>query len=70
MSFLHRLFGGSDAPSAAAPAAPAAPPAPATPAAPAAPTPEGDTATVRRIVGQLEALPRIGHASWPARPTS
>ena len=57
MSFLHRLFGGSDAPSAAAPAAPAAPPAPATPAAPAAPTPEGDTATVRRIVGQLEALP-------------
>jgi uncharacterized tellurite resistance protein B-like protein len=51
MSFLHRLFGGSDAPPAAAPAAPAAPPAP------AAPTPEGDTATVRRIVGQLEALP-------------
>ena len=48
MSFLHRLFGGSDAPPAAAPAAPPAP---------AAPTPEGDTATVRRIVGQLEALP-------------
>ena len=48
MSFMHRLFGGSDAPPAAAPAAPATP---------AAPTPEGDTATVRRIVGQLEALP-------------
>jgi len=51
MSFLHRLFGGSDAPPAAAPAALAAPPVP------VAPTPEGDTATVRRIVGQLEALP-------------
>jgi len=50
MSFLHRLFGGSDAPPAAAPAA-------SPPPAPAAPTPEGDTATVRRIVGQLEALP-------------
>ena len=49
MSFLHRLFGGSDAPPAAAPAA--------SPPVPAAPTPEGDTATVRRIVGQLEALP-------------
>jgi len=50
MSFLHRLFGGSDAPPAAAPAA-------SPPPAPAAPTPDGDTATVRRIVGQLEALP-------------
>jgi uncharacterized tellurite resistance protein B-like protein len=49
MSFMHRLFGGSDAP----PPAPAASP----PAAPAPSTPQGDTATVRRIVGQLEALP-------------
>ena len=50
MSYLRRLFGGDDAPpSAASPASP--------PPAPAAPTPEGDTATVRRIVGQLEALP-------------
>lgn len=52
MSFMHRLFGGSDAP----------PPDPADPAplaAPisSAPTSAGDTATVRRIVGQLEALP-------------
>jgi uncharacterized tellurite resistance protein B-like protein len=54
MSFMHRLFGGSDAPPAAAPAAPAAPVAP---AASAPSTPQGDTATVRRIVGQLEALP-------------
>ena len=45
MSFLHRLFGGDDAP-----------PAPA-PAAPPAPTPAAETATVRRIVAQLEALP-------------
>lgn len=50
MSFMHRLFGGSDAPP---PAAPAASPPPAS----AASTPGGDTATVRRIVGQLEALP-------------
>jgi len=50
MSFLHRLFGGDDAPPSTAPAG-SPPPAPATP------TPEGDTATVRRIVGQLEALP-------------
>lgn len=50
MSFMHRLFGGSDAPP---PAAPAASPPPAS----AASTPQGDTATVRRIVGQLEALP-------------
>jgi len=49
MSFMHRLFGGSDAPSATAPATP--------PPATAASTPQGDTATVRRIVGQLEALP-------------
>jgi uncharacterized tellurite resistance protein B-like protein len=49
MSFMHRLFGGGDAPSAAAQATP--------PPATAAPTPAGDTATVRRIVGQLEALP-------------
>jgi uncharacterized tellurite resistance protein B-like protein len=50
MSFMHRLFCGSDAPPPAAPAA--------SPSAAAAPsTPQGDTATVRRIVGQLEALP-------------
>jgi uncharacterized tellurite resistance protein B-like protein len=55
MSLMHRLFGGSDAPPPDAPAAPA-PSAPAAPT-PAAPTPAGDTATVRRIVGQLEALP-------------
>jgi uncharacterized tellurite resistance protein B-like protein len=50
MSFMHRLFGGSDAP-------PPAPPAASPPPASAASTPQGDTATVRRIVGQLEALP-------------
>jgi uncharacterized tellurite resistance protein B-like protein len=50
MSFMHRLFGGSDAPPQAAPAA-------SPPPAPAPSTPQGDTATVRRIVGQLEALP-------------
>jgi uncharacterized tellurite resistance protein B-like protein len=49
MSFMRRLFGGSDAP----PPAPGASPS----AAPAPSTPQGDTATVRRIVGQLEALP-------------
>ena len=48
MSFLHRLFGGDDAPPATAPA-----PTP----APAAATPAAETATVRRIVSQLEALP-------------
>jgi len=47
MSLMRRLFGGSDTPPAAAPAPPA----------PASPTPAGDTATVRRIVAQLEALP-------------
>jgi uncharacterized tellurite resistance protein B-like protein len=46
MSFLHRLFGGTDAPPAPAPAPAAAPSAPA-----------ADTATVRKIVAQLEALP-------------
>ena len=50
MSFMHRPFGGSDAPP---PAAPGASPS----AAPAPSTPQGDTATVRRIVGQLEAHP-------------
>jgi uncharacterized tellurite resistance protein B-like protein len=50
MSFMHRLFGGSDAP-------PPAPPAASPPPASAASTPQGDTATVRRIVGQLESLP-------------
>jgi uncharacterized tellurite resistance protein B-like protein len=49
MSFMHRLFGGGDTPPPVAPAA--------SPAAPPAPTPAGDTATVRRIVGQLESLP-------------
>ena len=48
MSFLHRLFGGPDAP-----ATPAAP----TPAPTPPPTPAAETATVRRIVAQLEALP-------------
>ena len=49
MSFMRRLFGGSDVP--------ATPATPATPAAPAAPTPAAETATVRKIVAQLEALP-------------
>lgn len=50
MSFLRRLFGGDDAPPTTAPAdATAAPAVPATAAA--------DTATVRKIVAQLEALP-------------
>jgi uncharacterized tellurite resistance protein B-like protein len=49
MSFLRRLFGGDDA----TPPAPAAP----TPPVSAAPTLAADTATVRRIVAQLEALP-------------
>jgi uncharacterized tellurite resistance protein B-like protein len=48
MSFLHRLFGGDDSPAVKTPA-------PTTPAP--APTPEAETATVRRIVAQLEALP-------------
>jgi uncharacterized tellurite resistance protein B-like protein len=50
MSFMRRLFGGSDAPPPAPPAAPATPP-------PAASTAAAETATVRRIVAQLEALP-------------
>jgi uncharacterized tellurite resistance protein B-like protein len=50
MSFMRRLFGGSDAPPPAAPVAPATPP-------PAATTAAAETATVRRIVAQLEALP-------------
>ncbi len=49
MSFLHRLFGGTDAPATPAPPTPAPTPAP--------PTPAAETATVRRIVAQLEALP-------------
>lgn len=49
MSFLRRLFGAADDPSAVDPA---------DPAAPAAPVPAGgETATVRKIVAQLEALP-------------
>jgi len=47
MSFLRRLFGGDEAP--ATPAAQTPTPAP--------PTPAAETATVRRIVAQLEALP-------------
>lgn len=53
MSFLRRLFGGDDAPATASttlnPGAPAG--------AAATPTPEGETATVRKIVAQLESLP-------------
>jgi len=49
MSFLRRLFGGADVPSSAAPATAATPPAAAATAA--------DTATVRKIVAQLEAMP-------------
>lgn len=52
MSFLRRLLGGDDAPS-VAPAASS----PAAPAVLAAPTAEAETATVRKIVAQLEALP-------------
>lgn len=51
MSFLRRLFGGDDALSGASADATAAP-APAAPASTAA-----ETATVRKIVAQLEALP-------------
>lgn len=51
MSFLRRLFGGDEpAPVPAAPAPAAPPPAP-------APSPEAETATVRKIVARLEALP-------------
>lgn len=53
MSLLHRLFGGDDATPQTTPAQPAAPASP----TPAAPTPAAETATVRRIVAQLEALP-------------
>jgi len=48
MSFLRRLFGGDEAPAAVAPT-----PVPAA----AAPTTAAETATVRKIVAQLEALP-------------
>ena len=47
-SMFDRFFRKGDAPAAPAPAAPAAAPAP---------TSAGDTATVRRIVGKLEAMP-------------
>ena len=47
MSFIHRLFGGTDHPPAAAPA-----PAPVT-----TPPDAAETATVRKIVAKLEALP-------------
>lgn len=50
MSFLRRLFGGDDAPPTEVPAD-----ATATPAVPT--TPAAETATVRKIVAQLEALP-------------
>jgi uncharacterized tellurite resistance protein B-like protein len=51
MSFFRRLFGG-DEPAPPPPAATPAPPAPAL-----APTPEAETATVRKIVARLEAMP-------------
>ncbi len=47
MSFLRNLFGG-DAPAAAPPPTPVTAPAP---------TPEAETATVRKIVARLEAMP-------------
>ncbi len=48
MSFIHRLFGGDDHPPVPA----------AAPAAPAGPAPDAaETATVRKIVAKLEALP-------------
>jgi uncharacterized tellurite resistance protein B-like protein len=47
MSLLHRLFGGDDAP-----AVPAA-----TPQSAPAPAADAETATVRKIVAQLEAMP-------------
>jgi uncharacterized tellurite resistance protein B-like protein len=53
MSFLHRFFG-SNPPAAGAESAAQAAPASAPGASPAA---AADTASVRRIVGQLEALP-------------
>ncbi|HSW42357.1 MAG TPA: TerB family tellurite resistance protein [Patescibacteria group bacterium] len=54
MSFLRRLFGGDDSP----PASSAEPsPAPVAPPAPVAQAPDAETATVRKIVAQLEALP-------------
>ena len=49
MSFLRRLFGGDEAPAATA--------APTPVPTPAAQAPAAETATVRRIVAQLEALP-------------
>jgi uncharacterized tellurite resistance protein B-like protein len=61
MSFMHRLFGKSEPPDAPAPQAPVA-------QAPVAPGPQpmaGDTATVRRIVAQLDALPP-DRARWVA----
>lgn len=48
MTFLRRLFGGDDAPQPATPSAASAA---------ALPSPAADTATVRKIVAQLEALP-------------
>lgn len=53
MSFLRRLFGGTDAPPAGAPGASTTSAAPVTPVAVTA----AETATVRKIVAQLEALP-------------
>ena len=53
MSFLRRLFGGDDSP----PSTPEPVPTPPAAVAPPAPAPDAETATVRRIVAQLEALP-------------
>ena len=52
MSFLHRLFGGADAPPTGA-----QPDAENAAGAPAPPASAAETATVRRIVERLEALP-------------
>ena len=57
MSFLRRLFGGDDAPSTDVPSTGAPADAPASPAPAGLATTADETATVRKIVAQLEALP-------------
>lgn len=57
MSFLRRLFGGDDAPSTDVPSTGAPADAPAAPAPAGLATTADETATVRKIVAQLEALP-------------